>query len=142
MCREYRQAKHPNEQIKIIADLTCKTREEIEEILVRNGQMKPKKETWQTSSSRYGVTWTEEMDRMLLLLIERGFTRKKIAEFMAFTKPRVENRIQKLKKEGRKHVPGLQIFRHCVCRNELRDGLLQENHAESERGRRESQGMF
>lgn len=110
ICREYRQAKYPNEQIKIIADLTCKTREEIKEILMKNGQMKPKKETWQTSSSRYGVTWTEEMDRMLLLLVERGFTRKKIAEFMAFTKPRVENRIQKLKKEGRKHVPGLQIF--------------------------------
>lgn len=110
ICRDYRLAKDPKEQINILSDMTGKTRAEIKEILWRNSQTDSRIKITPPREEKYGRTWTEEMDRMLLLLVGRGFTRKKIAEFMAMTKPRVENRLQKLKKEGKSHVSGLQIF--------------------------------
>lgn len=41
ICSSYRRAKNQNEQIKILTELTCKSRLEIIAILMRNGENLP-----------------------------------------------------------------------------------------------------
>lgn len=43
ICGSYRRAKNQTEQVKILTELTCKSRLEIIAILVRNGEELPKR---------------------------------------------------------------------------------------------------
>lgn len=110
ICREYRLAKRPKVQIGILADMTCKSREEIKEILYR-GSLKDKRiKVSRPAAHRYGFAWTEELDNMLRLLRARGFTREKMADFLDLSVSQVSNRITQLKKEGTADVQRVQAF--------------------------------
>ena len=76
ICREYRQAKKKAAQIGILADLNSCSKDEIREVLQRNGiQVKIRKRA-------PNVTWTAEEIEICRSMAEQGVPRKEIAKMV------------------------------------------------------------
>lgn len=91
ICKDYRQAKKPKQQIKILAELNLCTPEEITAILQDAGELK--------SEAVKGNK--EETKKRLIELFEQGYSNAEIAEQMGLTRHQVAIRLTWLKKEGR-----------------------------------------
>lgn len=76
ICREYRTAKHKSAQIGILADLYLITREEVREILVRNGLIEEKKK----APAR--VSYTPKLYDKVRRYDARGLPQREIAKRM------------------------------------------------------------
>lgn len=82
ICREYRTAKHKSAQIGILADLYLITREEVREILVRNGLIEEKK-------APKKINYTPELIDFIGKLDKLKFPPHEMAEFLKMSKGQI-----------------------------------------------------
>ena len=100
IAREYEAAKDKTEQIKILADLNLVPRGVITEILARKGLLEKKTARKDGRGKRKKEENPEEVLSMIALLLNRGFCRKKIAEYMAMSIGQTNGRVKELKERG------------------------------------------
>ena len=91
ICREYRQAKNPEKQIDILADLNQCTPEAITAVLREAGELK------EAAIKKDKV----EIEKHLIELYAQRYSNEEIAEKMGLTKRQITTRLTWLKKKGR-----------------------------------------
>ncbi len=86
----YRQAKYPEEQIGILADMYLCTKNDIRKVLGL------------PTTERQRVIWTSQMDRQMLRLRSEGKTNREIAELIGTTRESVRQRGYRLQAKAEK----------------------------------------
>lgn len=70
ICRNYRQAKDKKEQIKILADLNCTSKDEIIKVLVDCGEMEPPESRPKKTSKKHAAKLPEPVAQALFTRID------------------------------------------------------------------------
>ncbi len=70
ICRNYRQAKDKREQIKIIADLNCTSKDEIIKVLVDCGEMEPREIRTKKTAKKQAAELPEPVAHALFARID------------------------------------------------------------------------
>ena len=106
ICREFKQAKNKNEQIKILAELNDIDPQIILDILQKNGLISgiqrtlPKKGAPEKKKQKTNALWTPELIDSMVGLLDEGYTNGDIAERLGVDKHSVENKVYSLRKQG------------------------------------------
>ena len=98
--REYVQAKDKNKQVEILADMNLCSRQEILDILTRNGAVTgliKKKTPPQKKTRKKQVEWSAELTQELLRLNEQKVPKKEIAERLGVDELSVKNKLARMK---------------------------------------------
>lgn len=93
----YRNATDKAKQLRIIADLTCRTPEQIANVLASYGENIP----YSPLELRPYRKWTADDEARLLKLRREGCTYKEIGELIRHTENSVRSRLSKMRMEGR-----------------------------------------
>lgn len=107
ICREYRMAKSPCKQVKILAELNCCSKNTILSVLKRNGLYngkiveKPKK---QPVPRRPKTVWTQEMTDTMLKLRSRGYMPSDIGELLGIEGRVVTAKLNNMRRGRKKCV--------------------------------------
>ena len=93
ICRDYRLAADGTEQIRVLAQLNATTQSKIREILSNNG--------YEVKKPIPRMKWTDEINRILVEMRQRGLKTKEIAEMMGLSSGTISMQISNLKRRGK-----------------------------------------
>ena len=99
----YRQAKNPNAEIGVLADLNCVSKEAIREILSRHGVLVKKKKKAKTARM---PRWTAAQDAILTDMLSEGASYAEIGDKIGRSKYAVKSRLYTLGLNPKKYRKG------------------------------------
>jgi hypothetical protein len=94
---DYRQAKDPEKQIKVLAELNAVKPAVIKDVLIKHGEIRPEKEKEKMATAK----WTSDDVSFMLEKKKLGLTAEQIAQKMGRTKGAIYAKLKELRDKGK-----------------------------------------